>query len=192
MQKNSNYEEKGQGLRYEVSTESRELAQSHMGILPPRFQTDVMLNILVRTLYDGRFRQEFRANPQDLMNEVGLSIPSSVKVDVHDNAEDTLHIVLPGVPLQKAPRKAAKTGKLSLAEYEARKAGKTVITDEDLGSGPSVGWFNDDFIDSPADGNDPTARDVKGDGAGGDGIDRINQGDRDPTDKDLPENTGLD
>ena len=78
MQKNSNNEEKGQGLRYEVSTESREIAQSHMGILPPRFQTDVMLEILVRTLYDGRFRQEFRANPRDLMNEAGLSIPSSV------------------------------------------------------------------------------------------------------------------
>jgi len=97
-----------------------------------------------------------------VLRDAGFRVADHVKVDVHEDAEDTMHIMLPGVSLAKAPRKAANKEVLPLAAYEARQAGKTVVTDGDLQSGNPVAILNDDIHDPDWSG-DPTAADAKTD-----------------------------
>lgn len=156
------------------SAEAISSAEATLACLPPKLRTEQMREVLLRTVYDGRFRQEFRADPRGELSRLGVdtTLPPHLKIDVHENADDTVHIVLPGFDLQRAPNKGEASQRIPLGLYERRAAGEQIdITDSDLESGPVVGYLYDDVWDTTTP---PTDRDRKGDAYSGnsDGSDR--------------------
>ena len=170
------------------SPEARREAAAAAAVLPGRFRSKKMEAVFLKTLYDGAFREQFRADPKPVLEKAGIQIPTRLKIDVHENDETTLHVILPGYSLDKIPRKSARMSKLPLALFEAMRSGSREITDEDLrsafGSRSTVGILKDDVVDGGKRGNkdgDPTTRDTpKGDGrTGGDSFDYFANADND-------------
>jgi hypothetical protein len=55
--------------------------------------------IAVRALRDEEFREALLSEPEaTLSREYGVTIPDGVRVQVHEETEDVIHLVLPGRP----------------------------------------------------------------------------------------------
>jgi hypothetical protein len=171
-----------------ASAEARREASAATAVLPGRFRSKTMTGVLLKSLYDGEFRERFRADPRPVLKKAGIDLPARLKIDVHENDETTLHVILPGYALDRIPRKSARMAKLPLALFEALKGGSREISDDDLrsafGSPDTVGILNDDVLDGGKRGQkdgDPTVADTKGDGrTGGDTYDFFTNADNDP------------
>jgi len=149
---------------FQPSKEARAAVKAAINVLPNGLQKEGMQLLLLKTLYNGRYRREFCGSPREELKQFGIDIPTNVKIDVHENTENTVHIILPGVAMDTIPRKAAGKPALPLAVFEAAKGGGVDIRDVDMTSGPAVALFDDDFTNG--DGKDPKTADTKGDGTG--------------------------
>ena len=68
--------------------------------------------LVERSMKDEAFRRKLIADPRAaIAEEIGVTIPANVKIQVHEEAADTLHLVVP------PPVKAS--GELSDAELES-------------------------------------------------------------------------
>src|SRR4051812_39784308 len=93
--------------RIKPSKEAAAVVSGCLAALPSQLRTDMMSEMLARSLSDSHFRQAFRVNPRQFLNASGIQLPAHVKVDVHENNMNTLHIILPGVAVDKVPQKLA-------------------------------------------------------------------------------------
>ncbi len=135
----------------ELSLEEGLLVEASLRTLPPVYRNRSMAKLLGSTLKSPELALKFMANPRYYFEQCRFGLPQKLKVDVHQNSENTLHIVLPSAELQPLP-------KGNFPE-------KPEITDADLisGDGPSAGSgvhkFEAPFFDDSGDGLDPRVRD---------------------------------
>lgn len=69
-----------------------------------------MVELIARAWKDREFKKRLLANPKSVLKEFGCNIPENVKIQFHENTNDTVHYVL--------PRSPARTRELSDAELE--------------------------------------------------------------------------
>ncbi|WP_194291493.1 NHLP leader peptide family RiPP precursor [Cumulibacter manganitolerans] len=58
-----------------------------------------------RVLRDDGFRAELLSNPvETLKREYGIGVPDGVRVEVHEETDDVIHLVVPGrIPSRRIP-----------------------------------------------------------------------------------------
>jgi 1,2-phenylacetyl-CoA epoxidase catalytic subunit len=56
----------------------------------------ILEEIGIRALDDPVFRQQLIDHPEDELRKAGLEVPKDVKIVVHENTDQELHLVLPG------------------------------------------------------------------------------------------------
>ncbi len=59
---------------------------------------EILDSVAARALDDEKYRQRLFADPVSVLREAKLVVPDGVKVVVHQNSSDTLHLVLPAGP----------------------------------------------------------------------------------------------
>ena len=73
--------------------------------------TSIQDQVIARAMKDDAFRQRLLSNPrQTLERELGITLPTSVTVLVHEETANTLHLVLPS--------KAQAGGLMDLSDAE--------------------------------------------------------------------------
>jgi hypothetical protein len=58
----------------------------------------ILEELAVRALDDGQFRRQLIEHPEDELRNAGLEVPDGVRVIIHENTDDELHLVLPSCP----------------------------------------------------------------------------------------------
>jgi hypothetical protein len=61
---------------------------------------EILDAVTARALSDKRFRNRLLKNPKAVLRKEGLEIPDDVEIVVHENTDDTIHLVLPSGPAQ--------------------------------------------------------------------------------------------
>jgi 1,2-phenylacetyl-CoA epoxidase catalytic subunit len=55
----------------------------------------ILEQIGIRSLEDEEFRRRLIDNPEEVLREEGLEVPDGVRVYIHENTDEELHLVLP-------------------------------------------------------------------------------------------------
>jgi len=161
---------------YEIDADTeREAVLAALRLLPARLRSPELAELFGRTMHDPDLRRDFRSRPAEYLHHLGISYPKEVKLDVHVNSEDTLHIVLPH-PIMGS-RKARKTqeGKLVLSDEDMISTQTSAASHVQDNSYNTGNWFRDptdrndkrdktsvttgDFWDTFFEDKDPTAKD---------------------------------
>lgn len=150
--KGSAIEPSQDSLEFDGETE-RKAVLAALRLMPARMRSTQLAELFARTMHDPELRQDFRSRPAEYLHTLCISYPKGVKLDVHVNTEDTLHIVLPH------PAMGAR------AERQTEN-GQTVVSDEDMvssGQATAVSHVKDDSYNSGNWFRDPTDKDAKRD-----------------------------
>lgn len=55
----------------------------------------ILRNVAAKALSDPDYKRELINNPNEVLGQEGLEIPSGVRIVIHENTEDTIHLALP-------------------------------------------------------------------------------------------------
>jgi hypothetical protein len=58
----------------------------------------ILQELAARAQDDPSLRKRLQAEPHTVLREAGLEVPGEVRIRVHQNSEDELHLVLPREP----------------------------------------------------------------------------------------------
>jgi hypothetical protein len=58
----------------------------------------ILQELAVRAQDDEELWKRLQAEPHTVLREAGLEVPGDVRVEVHRNTDDVLHLVLPSEP----------------------------------------------------------------------------------------------
>lgn len=83
-----------------------------------RTRNDLEESINVNAWINPKFKAQLKQSPKDCLSEMGLNVPTHVKIIVHEEDENTMHIVL-----RKEPK-----GNLSEKELHEIYTGKSPST----------------------------------------------------------------
>ena len=64
-------------------------------------ENEIWMSVLERAASDVAFRQALKANPRQVLAEVGLPVPAGTTYQVVENTPDRVHIVLPPLAPEK-------------------------------------------------------------------------------------------
>lgn len=56
---------------------------------------DTLRSVAARALDEDAYRQQLLDDPAGVLKQAGLTVPDKVKVSVHQNTADQIHLVLP-------------------------------------------------------------------------------------------------
>jgi hypothetical protein len=56
---------------------------------------EILDTVTARALGDGYYKERLKADPVTVLREEGLEIGDGIKIVVHENTGDTIHLVLP-------------------------------------------------------------------------------------------------
>ncbi len=56
---------------------------------------ELLQNVAAQALDDDDYKQRLLADPRSVLTEAGLVIPEGVELIIHENTQDTIHLVLP-------------------------------------------------------------------------------------------------
>lgn len=60
--------------------------------------------LIVRKIWDDPdLKKELLADPRKFLTEKGLEFPESQTIEIHENTEQTLHLILPEKPPREIP-----------------------------------------------------------------------------------------
>lgn len=80
-------------------------------------EKEIRDHLIAKASGDERFRQELISDPKGVLRDIGVSVPDSISLHVHEEKSQAFHLVLP------------VTDRLSETELEAT-AGGGVYTDQ--------------------------------------------------------------
>jgi hypothetical protein len=58
----------------------------------------ILQELAARAQDDPSLRERLQADPHTVLRDAGLEVPGEVRITVHENTEDELHLVLPREP----------------------------------------------------------------------------------------------
>jgi hypothetical protein len=56
---------------------------------------EILDTVTAKALGDGYYKERLKADPATVLREEGLEIDDGIKIVVHENTGDTIHLVLP-------------------------------------------------------------------------------------------------
>lgn len=56
---------------------------------------EILDAVTAKALDSEDYRKRLLANPAEVLREEGLTVPNDVKIVIHENTTDTIHLVLP-------------------------------------------------------------------------------------------------
>src|SRR5579872_6101385 len=70
--------------------------------------TKAWAQIVARTWVDEEFKKKLLKNPEKVLKEMGIAVPSGVKLELHQQSEKKLHLILPQMPEMELSEKELK------------------------------------------------------------------------------------
>lgn len=139
---------------YEIDDETeRKAVLAALRLIPARMRTPELAELFARTMRDPVLRQDVRSRPTEYLHTLCVSYPKGVKLDVHVNTEDTLHIVLPHPAMGARSERTTENGLI-------------MVSDEDMvssGQAATASHVKDDSYNTGNWMRDPTDKDAKRD-----------------------------
>ncbi len=64
--------------------------------------------VVARAWVDEEFKKQLLKNPEKVLKEMGIAIPSGVKLELHQQTDKNLHLILPSKPSAELSEEALK------------------------------------------------------------------------------------
>ena len=87
--------------------------------------------IVAKAWVDEEFKKKLLKNPEKVLKEMGVAIPSGVKLELHEQKAKKVHLILPAKP----------AGVLSEQELRAVAAGGSVAQPKAGGFDDQIAWW---------------------------------------------------
>jgi hypothetical protein len=71
--------------------------------------------VAAKALDDDTYRRQLREDPAGVLRQAGLTVPEGVRVVVHENTADEIHLVLPTGPHQQLELSSEETNLRTLS-----------------------------------------------------------------------------
>ncbi len=85
-----------------------------MAVKKPHDHKEVWGKVMTKASLDPEFRQKLKENPKEaIKEETGLEIQPQMKVSVHENTPDKMHITLPQTALSDEELEAVAGGRVA-------------------------------------------------------------------------------